>query len=353
MINEVPDKEVREEIVHNFETNYLIDAGAGSGKTTILVERIANLIKQRKTSIQRIAAITYTRNSTANLILKIREKLEEYYLLEEDDKSRQAIEEALEYINYAHISTIHSFCYRIVLEHPYELGIDPFSTELDEYEKEKIITELWNNFWLNKLENADEHIFLLRTYIKDTSKSLLEFSNVVLQYRDLNLVYDKEYKFYEDIEKIYLDIRKEILSLTELFEKCKNPDDKCYINYFDEVYPLFENKIENKIEIIEILLGLKLQTNIGAKNNYSPSETIEIVKKTYKRNIDIINEWKKNFNSYLYSLCCEIAIDFVKLFSVEKRKLAKLDFEDLLINAKTLLKNHNHRIVQTRASQTG
>jgi ATP-dependent helicase/nuclease subunit A len=65
--NAIPDIDVRDEIKNNLDVNILVEAGAGSGKTTSIVSRMVSLIVSGKCSIENIAAITFTRKAAQEL----------------------------------------------------------------------------------------------------------------------------------------------------------------------------------------------------------------------------------------------------------------------------------------------
>ena len=74
-----PDQAQRDAAVAEHHRNVLVDAGAGTGKTTILVDRLVEMLAplgtQRAVPISRIAAITFTRKAAGDLRLRIRERL--------------------------------------------------------------------------------------------------------------------------------------------------------------------------------------------------------------------------------------------------------------------------------------
>jgi ATP-dependent helicase/nuclease subunit A len=70
------DAASRERIVNNLDENLFVEAGAGTGKTTALVGRIVNLIKKGRTTIGRLAAITFTEMAAAELRDRVRHELE-------------------------------------------------------------------------------------------------------------------------------------------------------------------------------------------------------------------------------------------------------------------------------------
>jgi ATP-dependent exoDNAse (exonuclease V) beta subunit len=139
----VADEEQRRAAIAERERNVLIDAGAGTGKTTILVRRLVSLIapdddQRHALSIRRVAAITFTRRAAGELRLRIRERLLET-LAERDlsETRRTRLHEALAGLDTAHVGTIHSFADRLLRLRPIEADLSP-SYEIVEDEEELV-----------------------------------------------------------------------------------------------------------------------------------------------------------------------------------------------------------------------
>ncbi|MGH9299732.1 MAG: UvrD-helicase domain-containing protein, partial [Acidimicrobiales bacterium] len=116
------DAVARHSIATNLDATLFVEAGAGSGKTTALVGRIAGLVASGKAPIQSIAAITFTEAAAAELRVRVRERLAEVAACEHGEQARRC-EEALGHIDEAPISTIHGFCQRLLAAHPIEAGL--------------------------------------------------------------------------------------------------------------------------------------------------------------------------------------------------------------------------------------
>ena len=105
------------------EGNVLVNAGAGTGKTRTLVERcVAQLIQDPGLSIDQILLVTFTEAAAAEMRKRIADRLTGQQAAHPSDPRW---EEQLALIEAAPISTLHSFCYRLVREHFHALDIDP------------------------------------------------------------------------------------------------------------------------------------------------------------------------------------------------------------------------------------
>src|SRR5437667_7113937 len=99
----------------------VVSAGAGTGKTSVLVERFVRAVCDSGLDVGSILVITYTRRAAAELRGRIRAALVE----------RERLDLARE-LDGAWISTIHGFCARLLRAHPFAVGLDPRFRELDE-----------------------------------------------------------------------------------------------------------------------------------------------------------------------------------------------------------------------------
>jgi ATP-dependent helicase/nuclease subunit A len=98
-----------------------VSAGAGTGKTSVLVERFVRAVCESGLDVESILVITYTRKAAGELRARIRSALR--------DRGRHDLARRLD---GAWISTIHGFCSRLLRTHPFAVGIDPRFSELDE-----------------------------------------------------------------------------------------------------------------------------------------------------------------------------------------------------------------------------
>src|ERR1035441_7998721 len=83
----ISDQAVRDRVTHDHEILFAVDAGAGTGKTTPLVSRLFTLFLEKGAPLSRIAAITFTEKAAAELVQRLRSKLEEALAAHPDKKN--------------------------------------------------------------------------------------------------------------------------------------------------------------------------------------------------------------------------------------------------------------------------
>ena len=149
-----PDQPARDRISRDLGTTFLVEAGAGSGKTKSLVDRMIALLAAGRASIDTLAAVTFTRKAAAELRGRFQVALEQARLAEKDAEVRGRFDAALTGLERSFIGTIHSFCARLLRERPVEAGIDPEFRELEEHEDRVLLEKSWDEYQAKaRLEN--------------------------------------------------------------------------------------------------------------------------------------------------------------------------------------------------------
>lgn len=142
----LPDAEQRRRIVQELDTTFLVEAGAGSGKTQAIVDRMIALIETGRATIDQIAAITFTRKAAAELRERFQERMEHRLSDASDPEASQRLGSALLEIDRAYVGTIHSFCARLLRERPLEAGVDPAFEEVSGVAETMMLRESWGEF---------------------------------------------------------------------------------------------------------------------------------------------------------------------------------------------------------------
>lgn len=103
----------------------LVSAGAGSGKTAVLVERIIKIIIHDKVDIRRLLVVTFTKAAAEEMRIRIYKGLNKALTDTSFDNEQEFLREQLNYISIASISTFHSFCMSIVKKYYHIIDLDP------------------------------------------------------------------------------------------------------------------------------------------------------------------------------------------------------------------------------------
>jgi ATP-dependent helicase/nuclease subunit A len=129
---------------HAVETDgidLVVTAGAGSGKTLVLVERFLRLLSSPNRDLRSLLAVTFTEKAAREMRDRVRKEIDSNLLGASDAPSRQLWQAHRHRIDSARIGTIHSMCAKLLKENPAEAGLDPLFQVLDELETDVLLTE--------------------------------------------------------------------------------------------------------------------------------------------------------------------------------------------------------------------
>jgi len=184
-MNDLPDtadRPSRIRIVKNLHEGLFVEAGAGTGKTTALVSRIINLIRQGVTTINRLAAITFTEMAAAELRDKVRRRLEEIALSPgAGEEEKQRCREAAADMDGASIQTLHSFAASLLRERPLEAGLPPNFRIAEPIEADIRFEEKWQSWLHGELLTGEIALELLRLIKLGLKTGHLRAAAVALQ----------------------------------------------------------------------------------------------------------------------------------------------------------------------------
>jgi ATP-dependent helicase/nuclease subunit A len=152
------DDAARQRIISDLESELAVDAAAGSGKTTVLVERVVSLVGSKLVPMRSIAAITFTEAAAAELRTRLRAALTK--AAETDPELGAAVHE----VDEAAVSTIHAFARRILVEHWLAAGLPPRVDVLDAPAEQIELRERWKEFTNELLADPSARNMLVRAF---------------------------------------------------------------------------------------------------------------------------------------------------------------------------------------------
>ncbi len=216
----------------------IVSASAGSGKTTVMIEKIIRLI-QSGVGVDEILAVTFTKKAAAQMKEKLSKALIESINAPDADKDkRNALKKQLSEVPSADISTIHSFCSKLIRTHFFKAGVDNTfrviggddaegtalkNEALDELfeegyaEKEERFAHLLSVYWRKKSDNALRRIFTTAYETLRTRADYQEYLARSCRYdedvfdnvcADLHTAFTEKCRYYYELletEKNYFD----------------------------------------------------------------------------------------------------------------------------------------------------
>ena len=122
----------QQQAIDRRDRNLLISAAAGSGKTAVLVERIVQLMLENRVSIEELLIVTFTNAAAGEMKERIQKKLQqkrrEHLMQSEGNVDRDLadfLSKQIQNVPRAQISTVHSFCIKVIRDHFSLVSIDP------------------------------------------------------------------------------------------------------------------------------------------------------------------------------------------------------------------------------------
>src|SRR5512132_4307836 len=152
------DDEARQVIRERIDETVVVEAAAGTGKTTELVKRRLAVIREGRAEVREIVAVTFTEKAAGELKLRVRQGLELERRKAHDSAVIRRLEQAVAHLEEAHVSTIHGFCADLLRERPVEARVDPLFKVLTEGQAERLFGEAFDAWFQSQLENPPEGV---------------------------------------------------------------------------------------------------------------------------------------------------------------------------------------------------
>jgi ATP-dependent helicase/nuclease subunit A len=191
------DHAARERIASDLDTTLIVEAAAGTGKTTALVNRIVAILRAGRTTLDRIVAVTFTEKAAGEMKLRLRAELDEARHASENPRERKNLSAALQALEIAHINTIHGFCADLLRERPVSAGLDPAFEVLDEAGADSLLREafrLWFERALSEPGPALRRVLRRRNWRKEQTtprEDLLRACRALIENRDFTAPWTK------------------------------------------------------------------------------------------------------------------------------------------------------------------
>ncbi|MCI2115030.1 MAG: UvrD-helicase domain-containing protein [Acidaminococcus sp.] len=171
------DSIARKRIQTETNKNFFVEAGAGSGKTTMLVKRMVAMVKSG-IPVNQICAITFTKTAAREFYERFQQALSE-------EKGDPKCEEALKNIDLCFLGTIDSFCSKILSEHPVEAGIPSDVHLADDEEMQRYYRQIYVRICQGK-EGSElaEKAKKFRTLFWNPEQAFADSMKVLMEHRD-------------------------------------------------------------------------------------------------------------------------------------------------------------------------
>jgi ATP-dependent helicase/nuclease subunit A len=347
------DQRVRERIRHDLDITLIIEAAAGTGKTTALVDRIIAVIASGAAALDQIIAVTFTEKAAGELKLRLRAEIEHARrdLANFDDAARERLTKGLEKLEEARIGTIHSFCGDLLREYPIEAGVDPMFEIAPEDVAERLFDAAFERWFQAALAAPGEAVrrVLRRRELadRDGPRPILRAAAEALnEWRDFDCQWQHE-SFERD--RTIDELVEEIIALGMLAETAY-PDDWLRRSLENIARPVreairLEPIQERDYDALEDTLIRLLRGNQrhwewkGRGENFGALVRAEIFarRNTLRRQL---TEFRERAGANLAPLLRQELWPVLGYYEEQKRRTGRLDFLDLLFKARDLVRDH-------------
>ena len=151
--------------INTIKSNVSLLAGAGSGKTYVLMKRFVQILRaDLSVNPTNIVAITFTRKAADEIKGRVRQAVSECVEQAQTDLERLRWQEHLQKVESAPISTIHSLCSRILRDNPVETQLDPEFTVLEDFEEKDFFKETLQQYLRKNIKDNEALRRLVQTY---------------------------------------------------------------------------------------------------------------------------------------------------------------------------------------------
>ena len=349
------DRAARERIRTSLSESLVVEASAGTGKTTELIARIVSVLASGATTIDQIVAVTFTNKAAGELKLRLRQELDLSRQRTAEARERASLEHALEHLEEASIGTIHSFCAQILRERPVEAVVDPAFEELSDQQAARIFERAFRAWFQEKLGQGAPGVrrALLRLAWRDSWENTppveqLQYAGwKLIEWRDhpapwRRVMFDRRGKVDGLIQQVQL--------IAEAASRCTRSGDnlvrslrpaQALVTWIERAEAATRARDYDTLEslLIKLLRDLKKNTQKGsgffAEN--VPREQVVSAREQLLANLDA---FQIAADADLATTLRAEMWDLVERYGVLKRRAGKLDFVDLLLLARDLVRSN-------------
>ena len=354
----------------NYKDHISLTANAGSGKTFVLSKRFVEIALNESISLRNIAAITFTDKAAGDLYKKIALEIDNRIEAEQNQNEKWKLEKIRRQLVSANISTIHSFCIDIIREHPIEANVDAnftpvdevYSAELIDHAVEEVLKENIKAETENNIVKKLIRFFASRKKLSDELTALVKNKKGILSLKER--IYNKDESeiadyFFDSFKKLcavtILAAKDDVLNAITTINNCVIAADKKNDTAIQINSLLNSINDENVLSVLSSIRGFILINKgtvrkakyLSDKLSGGLDRVIETVEKYLPEMADAaIPENHREIEIELARVgknILQLAEEALAKYDSKKREGGYLDFEDILIITKEILKNNDVR----------
>ncbi|MCB9646230.1 MAG: UvrD-helicase domain-containing protein [Deltaproteobacteria bacterium] len=344
------DQAARDRIREDTAHSLLVEAAAGTGKTYELVQRLVRVLASG-VPVDRVVAVTFTRKAAGELKLRLRQALDEARQSSPDPAVRGHLDAALARLEEARVGTIHSFCAEVLRERPVEAGVDPAFRELDEAEARRVYDQAFARFIQDQLAAPTETLSraLSRPLYGDQLplERLADAGWQLCEWRDYDAPWQED---YYDLPAHMDSLAERCMELADLSRVHAEPTDDLFKSLAParEVTAWLERaELDGDRSLVELesrLFALARDV-VPKKGDPQPREhgmfgpvSRRDVLQTRDKLVADIGACRRRADAQLAVRLAAELRGVVAAYEDKKRRLGALDFQDLLLKVRDLVR---------------
>ena len=353
------DEAARERIRNSLGESLIVEASAGTGKTSELIRRIVRVLACG-TPVHQIIAVTFTHKAAGELKIRLREELDKARAVCADAGERSHLEDALERLEEAAIGTIHGFCAQILRERPVEARIDPDFEELTEPEADRLRARAFDSWFQRKLDAGSDVLrrALARLAWRDNwqpesapAESLKYTGKQLVDWRDHTASWRREpFDRNSRIDALLDQCR----ALGAMVRQCPRSHD----NLVRSMRPLMDltggpdDYDTREARLLKLERDLKRDFKKGS-GNFAPGISRQQVLDGREALLRDLDAFRRDAGADFAAALRDEMQDFVAAYGERKQRAGKLDFLDLLLLVRNLVRDDAgvRRYLQERFSR--
>jgi ATP-dependent exoDNAse (exonuclease V) beta subunit len=349
------DPAARERIRTSLDESLLVEAAAGTGKTSEMVRRIVAVLAAGRARIQQVVAVTFTRKAAGELKLRLRQELDRARnAAPEPSPERANLEDALARLEEAHVGTIHSFCAEILRERPVEAIVDPAFQELSEPEARRLYARAFREWAQDKLAGGAPGLRrtlarLARLDLRDRRPPLERLQQdgwKLIEWRGFPAPWRREpFDRASEIDALVMEVQ----SLAAQAALCPYKSD-ALVQALRPAQDLatWIDRAESGVDrdydaleglLIQLLRDLRYHKKKG-KGSFAPNLRREDVAAARERLVGRLEHFQRRADADLAALLRDEMAELISRYDEIKRRAGGLDFVDLLVKVRDLLRQN-------------
>jgi ATP-dependent helicase/nuclease subunit A len=345
---DLADADARRRILTEFGTNFFVEAAAGTGKTSALIGRIVGLVRSGAGTLAGTVAVTFTEKAAGEMKLRLRLEIEKARA-EAVGQERFRLDRALEELELARIGTIHAFCGDLLAERPVEAGVDPLFKVVPEDEAKAIADEVFDRWLYSVLTNPSEglrRVLRRRSVGESPQEQLRQAMHSLREHRDFPERWRRD-PFSRD--RAIDAIIEELAQVGKLGETSSWPDD--YLTRsLDHIARFVEEATHSEDLRGRDYDGLEAELRRLARHRswkwkgaprtaFRPFSRREVLARRDQAKVNLdafIAASDADLAPLIHDALQEAIVDY----ETQKTKIGCLDFLDLLVKARNLVRDN-------------